>query len=93
MLTQQMNELIEALYRDPPPLMMLVDPKSAGMWEAATKFQGRNHRRIKREMNKAWRKERQAEIKRPKPPMGIDRSIIPWWNDRASTKSPTSENT
>lgn len=59
-----MDAMLLTIWSSAPkhPDLMIIDPKPHAMLRAGMEFAGRNHRRIKREMNKAWRAARKAEL-------------------------------
>lgn len=54
------NSALARLMSAPRPEVIIVAPGNAAMFQACLAFQGRDRRRIKREMNKAWKKAQAA---------------------------------
>ena len=90
LLKSDLDRLMTELYQKPSPAFIMIAPMQYRIMEAATKFQGRDRRRIKREMNKAAKKQRKLDLSKPR---GVAQSPHLSWRNWASTATPINANT
>jgi hypothetical protein len=85
----ELDAMMLAIYTTMPkhPDLIVIDPKPHAMMRAAVEFEGRDHRRIKREMNKAWRAKRKEELARgvQRTPAQHQPPAFQFWRQRPET--------
>lgn len=83
-----LDEVLAQVYAQPNPYLMLIDPQTHEMFSLIASMEGRNWRKVKREirkLDKLHRRERRLN------PIKISPFQNLWWRNQSLTETPISE--